>query len=161
MRKLVLLAAAVPLLLSPTALAADRDPAERPSVCRLPDTDIRYDSETFTYLVVLPIDGCRSREERPFVLSASISRSESFDGRGDRDMIERSVICGPYPAGNAHHDDRSSPATCDLAVWLGHPLEEDGVRYDVEVTFPGATADRTMREFTFCTSNHQSATCEH
>jgi hypothetical protein len=159
MRQLVLLAA-VPLLLSPAALAADREPAERPSVCRMPFTDIRYDPETFTYLVVLPIDGCRSREERTFVLSASISRSETFDGQGDRDMIERSVICGPYPAGNAHSQNGSIPATCDLAVWLGHPLEEDGVRYDVDVTFPGAAGQRSMREFTFCTSNADAATCE-
>lgn len=155
MRRFAIFAAAFPLLFAPAALAADRNPP-RPSVCRTPDTDIRYDRDTFTYLVVLPIEGCRSRQERTFVLSASISRLDGGDGR---DVIERSTTCGPYPADDARDDDATPPA-CDLAVLLDHPSREEGVRYDVDVTFPGAAAERTMRQFTFCTSDAGTASCE-
>jgi hypothetical protein len=156
MRKLAIFAAAFPLLITPGALAADRTP-QRQSVCRVPDTDIRYDTDTFTFLVVVPISGCVSRQDRTFVLSASISR---LDDEGGRDVTERSATCGPYPADDAGHDDDTTPPTCDLAVLLDHPRREDGVRYDVEVTFPGAAAERTMRQFTFCTSDAETASCE-
>jgi len=41
---LVLLAAAVPLLLAPPALAGEKKP-ERKSVCRTPDIDLSYDTK--------------------------------------------------------------------------------------------------------------------
>ena len=97
MRKLVLLVAAVPLLLAPSAVAADNK-AERESICRVPDVELSYDTETFTTLVSLPVSGCKNREHSQFILSASISR---LDHDGGRDVIERSAMCGPFRIGAA------------------------------------------------------------
>jgi hypothetical protein len=153
MRKLVLLAAAVPLLFSPAALAADRSPEGR-STCRFPDTDIRYAAETFTFLVVLPVEECRSRQDEPFTLSASIVR---HDPDGGWNLADASIPCGPYRSADG---DDSPPPTCDLAVTLSHPERETGVRYDLEVTFPGAAAQRTMRQSTVCTADGKTTACE-
>jgi hypothetical protein len=153
MRKLVLIAAAVPLLFAPSALAAEKK-TKRQSICRVPDTDIRYAAETFTFLVVLPVEDCHSRQDRTFNLSASIVR---HDPEGGRDLADASTPCGPYRS--ADHDD-SGPASCALAVTLNHPEHETGVQYDVEVTYPGAAAQRTMRRFTVCTSDGKTAVCD-
>ena len=156
MRKLVLLAAAVPLLLSPTALAADHQ-AERPSTCRVPDVDLSYDTETFTALVSLPVSGCESREHTQFILSASIARTDSNVGR---DMVERSAMCGPFRSASDFESDQEPPRyVCNLALWLDHP-ESESARYDVEVSYPGARQPRTDHVFTFCTSDGKTATCE-
>lgn len=152
MRKLVLLVAAVPLLIAPTALAADKK-SEPESVCRVPDTDIRYAAETFTLLVVVPVEDCESRQDRTFNLSASIVR---HDPGGGWNLADASAPCGPYRS--ADHD--GPPAACALAVTLNHPEHESGVRYDVEVTYPGAAAEHTMRRFTVCTSDGRSAVCD-
>jgi hypothetical protein len=44
-------------------------------------------------------------------------------------------------------------------VWLDHP-EVETAQYDVDVTSPGAAAQRTDRRFTFCTSDGETAGCE-
>ena len=156
MRKLVLLAAAVPLLFSPTALAADQK-AERQSVCRVPDVELSYDTDTFTTLVTLPVSGCTSREHTQFILSASISR---LDHDGGRDVIERSAMCGPFRSASDFEDGNAPQYSCTMALWLDHPTVETA-QYDVEVTYPGAAAERTMRLFTFCTSDGTNRSCEH
>jgi hypothetical protein len=156
MRKLLLLSAAVPLLFAPSAFAGDK-PAERESVCRVPDIDLTYDTETFTALVSLPASGCTSREHRQFVLSASISR---LDHEGGRDVVERSAMCGPFRSASDFESAGEAPQYfCDLAVFLDHP-ELESAQYDVEVTYPGAAAERTTSVFTFCTSDGNTAPCE-
>lgn len=92
MRRSLLLLTAVPLLVAPHAFAGEKN-AERPSVCRVPDVDLSYDTATFSALVSLPASGCRSRAHTQFILSASISR---LDHEGGRDVAERSAICGPF-----------------------------------------------------------------
>ena len=157
MRKCLLLVALAPLLFAPPALAGDGHEAEAEqaeSGCRVPDTDIRYAAGTFTFLVVLPVEGCDSRQDRMFTLSASIVR---HDPAGGSNLADASTPCGPYRS--ADHDD-SSPASCALAVTLNHPEHETGVQYDVEVTYPGAAAQRTMRQFTVCTSDGKAAVCD-
>jgi hypothetical protein len=156
MRKLLLLSVAVPLLFAPSAFAGDR-PAERESVCRVPDIDLSYDTETFTALVVLPASGCASREHRQFVLSASISR---LDNEGGRDVVERSARCGPFRSTDDFKSPDDAPQySCNLAVFLDHPQVETA-QYDADVSYPGAGGERTMRVFTFCTSDGQIASCE-
>ena len=150
MRKLVVIGAAVPLLFAPSALAAEKK-TDRQSMCRVPDVDIRYAASTFTFLVVLPVEDCASR--RTFNLSASIVR---HDPDGGRNLADASTPCGPYRS--ADHDD--PPAACALAVTLNHPEHETGVRYDVEITYPGAAAERTMRRVSVCTSDGRSAVCD-
>jgi hypothetical protein len=155
-RSVLLLAAAVPLVLAPPALA-DGQNAERPSVCRVPDIDLTYDTETFTALVSLPASGCASREHRQFVLSASISR---LDNQGGRDVVERSAVCGPFrSAGDFDSPEEALRYSCSLAVFLDHPQVENA-QYDVDVSYPGAGDERTTSVFTFCTSEGNTGACE-
>ena len=155
MRKLVLLAVAVSLLLAPSAAAAEKK-VERESVCRVPDVELSYDTETFTTLVSLPVSGCKSREHTQFMVSAAISR---LDHDGGRDVIERSATCGPFRSASDFEDGNAPQYSCNLALWLDHPKVENS-QYDVEVTYPGAAAERTMRLFAFCTSDGTDASCE-
>jgi hypothetical protein len=158
MRRSLLLLAALPLLFAPPAFADDETPAERPSVCRVPDVELSYDTETFTALFSLPASGCKSREHRIFTLSAMISRLDHEDGR---DATERSVHCGPFrSADDVEPGDAEPNYSCDLAVFLAHPTTEENAQYDLEVTYPGAAAERTLRLFTFCTSDGKTASCE-
>ena len=157
MRKLALLAAAFPLLVGPSALAADKK-AERLSVCRAPEIDLEYDTATFTAVVTLPASGCKSRESTMFTLSAAISRVDDEDGR---DLVERSATCGPFrSAEDFDHGEGRSEYSCNLALFLSHP-EVESAKYEVDVTYPAASGDeQTTSVFTFCTSDGQTATCE-
>ena len=148
----LLLAAAVSLLLSPTALAGERTPKSE-SACREPGIDLDYDLRRFTVSASLPVSGCRSRENSEFILSTSISRLDNDRGR---DLIDRSAVCGPFrPAEAPEGRDR----TCSLAVSLGHP-DVEHAQYDVEVSYPGPSGRRTAKVFTFCTADGTDASCQ-
>ena len=156
MRKLAFLATMVPLLFGSPAVAGDQQP-ESGSVCRVPDVDLTYDTQTFTALVSLPVSGCRPRENNEFILSASISRTDSNVGR---DMVERSAVCGPFRSASDFDPDHEPPQyTCNLGVWLDHP-EVESARYDVDLSYPGASGPRTDRLFTWCISDGKTASCE-
>lgn len=71
---------------------------------------------------------------------------------------ERSAMCGPFRAASDLESSQRR-SSCNLAVWLDHP-EVESTQYDIEVTYPGAAAQRTTRLFTFCTSDGKSAACE-
>jgi hypothetical protein len=152
-RSVLLLAAAVPLVLTPPALADGKN-TERP--CQVPDIELSYDTETFTTMVSLPASGCASREHTQFVLSASISR---LDNGGGRDVVERSAMCGPFRSVDDFDDGEAPRYFCNLAVFLDHPPVETA-QYDVDVTYPGAGGERTTNVFTFCSSDGETATCE-
>ena len=156
MRKLALLICAVPLLLAPTAVAAEQQP-ERESACRVPDIDLYYDPYTFGARVSVPASGCASRENRRFMVSTSISR---LDHEGGRDVVDRSVMCGPYRSTDDTDPGDTPPQyACDMHLFLDHP-EIENAQYDVNVTYPGADAERTTSLFRFCTSDGQTASCE-
>lgn len=156
MRKFVLLAAAMPLLFAPAASAGEQRP-DRESECRVPDIDLSYDTETFTAMVSLPASGCPSREHTQFDLSASISR---LDNEGGRDLVERTATCGPFRSADDFESDQTPPQYyCNLAVFLDHPPVENA-QYDVNVSYPGAAAERTMSVFRFCTSDGDTAACQ-
>jgi hypothetical protein len=152
---MLLLCAAVPLLFAPPAGATDKK-AERESICRVPDVDLSYDTETFTTVVSLPVSGCKSREHTQFILSVQVSRLDHDRGR---DVIERSTMYGPFRSVDDFEDGKAPQYSCTLALWLDHPKVENS-QYDVEATYPGAAAERTMRLFTFCTSDGINASCE-
>jgi hypothetical protein len=154
MRKVVLFAAVVPLVFAPTALAADRQ-AEPRSVCRVPEVDLVYDTHDLMVLVSLPVDGCRSRQDRVFPLSASITR---MDNTGGRDVSDWNVDCGPFRS-DPNAADQHVPPACDLNVAYEHP-DIEAAQYDVEVTYPGVTADRTMTAVVFCRSDGDWGSCE-
>jgi hypothetical protein len=152
---LVSVLAAVPLIGGPPALAGDKAP-ERQSVCRVPDIDLDYDTGTFAAVVTLPAGGCASREHTMFMLSASISR---LDTSGGRDVVDRSAMCGPFRSASDFDDGEAPQYFCTLAVFLDHP-DVETARYDVDVTYPGAAAERTTSVFTFCTTDGEAASCE-
>ncbi|MCA1841909.1 MAG: hypothetical protein LC792_01710 [Actinobacteria bacterium] len=155
MRRILLLAAAVPILLAPPALAHDR--SQRASSCPPPEITHRYDTERLSVNVRLRATGCPSREDRRFVLSAEITR---FDGDGPTDRVERAVTCGPFPTmAELDRDDSEGYFLCDLDVALAHPKIET-IHYDVDVAHPGEHSTRTTTLTLGCDSDGDSAFCE-
>ena len=155
MRRALFLLAAVPLIVVPPALAQDRTDGE--SSCPVPDISSSYDVQAFSVHVSLPVSGCASREHREFLLSASVSRLDHDGGRMD---VDRSVMCGPFrSAADTEPGDAPSRYSCDLDVAVDHP-EVENSQYDVDVSFPSATADRTATLVAFCTSDGDTAACE-
>jgi len=158
-RTVLLLCAAVPLLFAAPAVADDgRDgQAEKAeSVCRPPEVDHSYRTDALSVHVKLPASGCSSREHSLFYLSAGISRTDWF---GPQDSVWRTVRCGPFLTAE---DDPDHPAQyfCELDVTLEHqPVETSD--YEVEVTYPGATEERTLTVRLACTSDGTSAVCDH
>ncbi|MGH9010622.1 MAG: hypothetical protein ACRDYF_12360, partial [Acidimicrobiia bacterium] len=49
---------------------------------------------------------------------------------------------------------------CNLDVALDHPPTEEGIRYDVDVTYPAAATEGTVSRFMFCTCDGRTASCE-
>lgn len=157
MRKVILLAAAVPLILAPPALA-DTGEAKAESVCQEPKIDLGYDVKTFSANVSLPASGCASREYRIFTLGVAIAR---LDHHGGRDETEWSVDYGPFRAASDMAPGEVAPQySCDLDVAWDHLKVEEDVQYDVTVSYPGAGMDHTASVFTFCTSDGKTASCE-
>ena len=160
MRKLVLFAAAVPLILAPPALAGpDRHEGEAEkaeSVCRPPEIDHSYHTDALRVHVKLPATGCASREHTMFDVWAGISRTDVF---GPQESVWRSVRCGPFLAAEDHDGDSTWEYFCELDVTLEHqPVETSD--YEVEVTYPGATEERTLNLRLACTSDGKSAVCD-
>src|SRR5207237_9381085 len=87
-------------------------------VCRVPDVDLIYDSHDLMVLVSLPVDGCRSRQDRVFPLSASITR---LDNTGGHNVADWSVDCGPFRSDENAADHGDPPSSCDLNVAYEHP----------------------------------------
>lgn len=46
------------------------------------------------------------------------------------------------------------------ATWACSSTDIESAQYDVNVSYPGATAERTTSVFTFCTSDGKTASCE-
>lgn len=157
MRKLVLLAAAVPLLLLAPSAVADAGRSGGESRCAVPDAHSRYDLDRFTVRVSLPVSGCGSREDRRFELSAQVVR---MDNHGGRDVTERTILCGPFrPAGESDPQNAATGSSCHLKLTVDHP-DVENAQYDVEITYSGAAAERTMTAVLFCTSDGDDAVCD-
>jgi hypothetical protein len=155
MRRCLLLVAAVPLvLLAPPALAGERG---GDASCRPPEISNHYDTAGLETRVKLPASGCPSREHSMFMVSARITRSDVF---GPQESVWRSVRCGPFLAAEDQDpDDPPAEYFCDLDLALGHP-EVETSDYEVEVTFPGAEAERTVTLRLVCSSDGTAAVCD-
>jgi hypothetical protein len=69
-------------------------------------------------------------------------------------------MCGPFrSAADTGPGDAPPAYSCDLGVSLDHP-EVENSQYDVDVSFPGATAQRSATLVAFCTSDGETAACE-
>ena len=158
-RTVLLLCAAVPLLFAPPALAddgGDGQAEKAESVCRPPEVDHSYRTDALSVHVKLPASGCSSREHSLFYVSAGISRTDGF---GPQETVWHSVRCGPFLAAEDHDTDDTWEYFCELDVSLAHqPVETSD--YEVEVTYPGATEERTLTLRLACTSDGNSAVCD-
>ena len=161
MHKSLLLLAAVPLILAPPAMAGtdkhEGEAEKAESVCRQPEVTHSYGTNQMAVQVKLPASGCASREHSMFMVSAQVTRSDVFGPQGS---VWRSVRCGPFLAAE-DQDPEYPPAEyfCDLVVTLEHPAVETN-HYQIEVTYPGATAERTLTLNLACTSDGKSAVCD-
>lgn len=155
MRRSLLILAALSLLLGPPALAAE--PAVDESSCPPPEITHAYDTEQLRVHVKLLASGCPAREHRMFMVSASITR---FDDIGPTESIDRSVMCGPFPAAE-DHDPEYPPAQyfCEVEVALDHPAAET-IKYDIDVGYPGATSPRNRTVILACSSDDETAACD-
>ncbi len=155
MRKVLLVLAAVPLALGPSAVA-HANPSDGGSQCQTPNVDMQYDVAQFTFAVSLPASGCATREHRMFDLDTDITR---MDNNGSHDETEWSTTCGPFrSAADAGPGDPAPQYSCDLSVSFDHPNVEVA-QYDVEITYP-AMGDRTMSAVYFCRSDGNNTACE-
>jgi hypothetical protein len=153
----VLLVAAVAALSPlPAASAHGAPPAEDASAsCPPPDVVQDYDTERFSVFVTLPAIGCPARENRPFSLSAWVSRVDEKTGEGTGRMVN----CGPFQSSDDMDPDEVRTYSCEIALSLVHPAVE-AADYEVEVTYPGA--DRNLETITFesfCVSNDAGTSC--
>jgi hypothetical protein len=160
MRKCLLLVAAVPLFLAPPALAGDDHEGEAETAeshCRVPEIDHHYNPENLSVHVKLPATGCASREHSMFMVSTQVTRSDVF---GPQESVWRSVRCGPFrSAADQAGDEAPAEYFCDLDVTFEHPKVETN-DYEVEVTYPGATAEETRTLMLACTSDGKAAVCD-
>lgn len=150
----------VPLLLAPPALAGDGHEGEAETAeshCPVPEVDHHYNPENLTVHVRLAASGCAAREHSIFSVAAQLSRTDVF---GPQESVWHMVRCGPFLSA----DDREAGEGefqyfCELDVALDHqPIETSD--YEIEVTFPGASADRTVTRNLTCTSDGTSAACD-
>ena len=157
MRKLVLLAAAVPLLFTPTALATDSADTKPSSSCPPPEISHRYDQERLAINARLRATDCPARENSEFMLAAQITR---FDKFGATDRIERAVMCGPFPTmAGMGREDTESYFFCEVDVALDHPPVET-IHYDIDVAYPGEHSARNTTLILGCDSDGETAFCE-
>jgi hypothetical protein len=69
-------------------------------------------------------------------------------------------MCGPFRSAADTEPGEAPPRySCDVDVAVDHP-EVENSQYDVDVSFPGATGDRTATLVAFCTSDGDTSTCE-
>jgi hypothetical protein len=150
----------VPLLFAPPARAGDgheADAEQAESHCPTPEVDHHYNPENLTVHVKLPATGCASREHSMFMVSAQVTRTDVF---GPQESVWRAVRCGPFLSADDHEaGDGGFEYFCDLDVALDHQSIETS-DYEIEVTFPGATAERTVTRNLTCTSDGMSAACD-
>jgi hypothetical protein len=154
MRRSLLLLAALPLLLSPPALAEDADDEK---ACPPPEITPTYDTTELAVHVKLPATGCPAREHNLFMVSAQITR---FDENGPTNRVDRAVMCGPFrSAADRSPDEPEHAYFCELDVTLAHP-DVETIRYAIDVAYPGETSDRHRFAVLACSSDGETAACD-
>jgi hypothetical protein len=161
-RKVLLVLAAAPLVLvpvvaSPALAHVDRSAPEGESRCPVPTIETNYDVDLLTVDVSLPASGCAAREHRIFELAMTVTR---MDNNGSHDGLDSGTTCGPFrSAGDVEPGDPAPQYSCDLAMAVDHPKVE-AAQYDIDITYPGDSGDRTVSHVVFCRSDDDAASCE-
>jgi hypothetical protein len=92
-----------------------------------------------------------------FELATTATR---MDNHGSHDESDWSTICGPFrSADDVEPGYPPGQYSCDLSVAVDHPNVE-AAQYDIDVTYPSDSGDRTMTEVVFCRSDRDNASCE-
>jgi hypothetical protein len=155
-RKVLLVLAAVPLVVAPPAFAHPESSGGE-SRCQVPKVETQYDVDQFRVFVSVPASGCAAREHRQFELVTKVTR---MDNHGSHDVSDWSTMCGPFRSvDDVEPGDAPPQYSCDLSVAVDHPQVENA-QYDIEITYPGAVAERTMTGVLFCTSDGDNAGCD-
>jgi hypothetical protein len=160
LRKVPLVLAALPLVLAPLtaspALAGD-DSSAAGSGCPVPTVDTDYDVHQLTVHLSLPVSGCAAREHRIFDLDSTVTR---MDNNGSHDGLDAGTTCGPFRSASDVGPGEPAPDdSCGLGVAVGHPAVE-AAQYDIDITYPGASGERTVTDVVFCRSDGDGASCE-
>jgi hypothetical protein len=157
MRKLLLLAAAVPLLIGPSARADDNTPQpEREpgsAACTQPVPERRYTDDTLVYLLSVDLTDCDWWDGSRIQLEAGLERVDGTEGQG----ASSGALCGvDFAVRPDSGDGSSTPATarpksgtCDVQVAIDHPAVE-AAYYRGEVSFPWAGGRRTLSFTALC-----------
>jgi hypothetical protein len=153
-RRVLPVLAAVPLVVVAPAVAHAGSP-DGESPCQVPTIETQYDADKFMVQVSLPASGCAAREHRMFELATTVTR---MDNNGSHDVSDRSTMCGPFRSA-ADVEGDAGQYGCDLSVAVDHPNVE-AAQYDIDITYPGATGDRTMSDVVFCRSDGGTGSCE-
>jgi len=155
-RKVLLALAAVPLLVAPAA-SAHGDSPDGESRCSAPTIDTQYSLDQLRVFVSLPASGCAAREHRMFELAATVTR---MDNNWSHDVSDWSTMSGPFrSADEVEPGYPPGQYSCDLSVAVDHPKVE-AAQYDIDVTYPGDSGDRTVSDVVFCRSDGDNASCE-
>ena len=160
MRKVLLILAALPLVLAPLSASPalgqpERSAPEGGSRCPVPTVGTEYDVHEFVVHVSLPVSGCAARQHRVFDLDSTVTR---IDNDGSRDGLGGGTTCGPFPS-PGDTEDAEPEDSCGSGTAVNHPPVE-AAQYDIDITYPGATGDRTVTDVMFCRSDGHHVSCE-
>jgi len=159
-RKVPLVLAALPLVLVPLTASpalAGNDASGAGSGCAIPKVATQYDAHQLTVFVSLPASGCAAREHRIFDLDMTVTRMANH---WSHDVSDWTTTCGPFrSADDAEPGYPPGQYSCNLSAALDHPNVEVA-QYNVDLTYPGASGERTVTAVAFCRSDADNASCE-
>jgi hypothetical protein len=157
MAKILVLAAAVPLLFGPSARADDNKPQPEPqpvsTECTQPVPERRYTDDTLIYLLSVDLTDCDWWNGSPIQLEASLERVDGTEGHG----AWSGALCGvdftvrpdTGDGSSTQATARSKSGTCDVQVAIDHPAVE-AAYYRAEVSFPRDGGRRTLSFTALC-----------
>jgi hypothetical protein len=135
----------------------ERSVAEGGTRCPVPAVGTEYDVHELVVHISLPVSGCAARQHRVIEMDTTLRRvedDESGDGLGG------GVTCGPYPsAGDTDAADPAEEESCGEGMGLDHPPVE-AARYEIDITYPGASGKRTVTDAIFCRSDGENVSCD-
>jgi hypothetical protein len=157
MRKVLVLAAAVPLVFGPPALA-DEKKAERESQtasgeCNQPVPERTYTDDELVYRLAVDLTHCDWWDGSPIQLDADLERLDGTEGHG----AGSGTVCGVDFTIRPDNGEESSTETtarpksgiCEVQVAIEHPPVE-AAYYRGEVSFPWDGGRRTVSFTALC-----------
>ena len=92
-----------------------------------------------------------------FDLDMTVTR---MDNNWSHDVSDWSTTCGPFrSADDAEPGYSPGQYSCNLSASLDHPNAEVA-QYNFDLSYPGASGERTVTAVVFCRSDADNADCE-